>query len=358
MSSGRNVTAVVLSFNRASALDHVLGLLEALPFEEVILVDNASTDDSVSVALRRGGRVRLLGLEENIGIAARNIGVRAARTELVVLLDDDSYPLPGAVEALSGAFEGRPRLGVVGGYVEQVDLDGRVTGGLVHAFDWFLGRRRHDGRPDGTAAFFFPEGAAMVRRSAFLEVGGFFEPGFLTVEGLDLTTRLVAAGHDVRYLAAARFHHLAAKEGRTPSPLSLRYKVRNQIWYFWLRFPASMAVRRIPAYLAFDLVEAAYRGNLGAWTGGIADAWRQRGRVRHERRPLPRAALRRAELDRGRLHLRLLPVLGRAWLSRRARRGPESVKATPDPQTLDGCGPHRRGQQHRRDRPDAPRGRA
>jgi GT2 family glycosyltransferase len=310
----------VLSFNRASALDHVLDLLERLPLEEVIVVDNASTGDSVAVARRHGDRVRVLQLDENVGIAARNIAVRAAGTELVVLLDDDSYPLPGAIQALRAAFEQRPRLAVVGGYVEQVDLEGRVAGGLVHAFDWFLGRRKSDDRPDGTAAFFFPEGAAMVRRSAFLEVGGFFEPGFLTVAELDLTTRLVGAGYDVRYLAAARFHHLAAQEGRTPGALSLRYKVRNQIWYFWLRFPISMAARRIPAYLAFDLVEAVYRRQVGAWAGGISDAWRQRGRVRHERRPLPRPALRRAELDRGRLHLRLLPVLGRAWLSRRLAR--------------------------------------
>lgn len=331
MSSPEAVTAVVLSFNRLEALEHVLDLLAKLPFEEVIVVDNASSDGSAAMVDSRPGSVRLIALEDNIGVAARNVALRAARTELVVMLDDDSYPLPGAVEALRRAFEGRPDLAVVGGFIDQVTTEGVSTGGMVHAFDWFLGRRREDGGPGGNEAFFFPEGGAMVRRSPFLEVGGFFEPGFLTMTEVDVTTRLVGAGYDVRYLPRARFHHLVAEEGRTPGPLSLRYKVRNQIWYFWLRFPASMAARRIPAYLAFDLVEAVYRGTIGAWAGGIVDAWRQRDRVRHLRRPLPRVALRRAELDRGRLHLRLLPVLLRAWVTKRltARRGNRGGAADP-----------------------------
>jgi GT2 family glycosyltransferase len=312
--SEEGVTASILSFNRPRTLDHVLSVLHELPLEEVIVVDTSHGDDCLQVGRTHGARVIAL---DDIGVAARNVSVREARTELVMLLDDDSYPLPGTTERLRAAFEERPRLGVVGGYVHQPLAEGE-SDGMVHAFDWFLDGR-DAGMRSGAPAVFFPEGACMVRRSAFLEVGGFFAPGFLTVTELDLATRLIGCGWDVRYVRDARFHHLVSQEGRTPSPRSHRYKVRNEIWYFWLRFPRGLAVRRILAYLAFDLIEALYRGFPGAWLGGVADAWRQRDSIAGHRAPLPRAALRRAEMDRGRRHLRLLALVARVWLRRRLR---------------------------------------
>jgi GT2 family glycosyltransferase len=145
----------------------------------------------------------------------------------------------------------------------------------------------------------------MVRRDAFLDAGGFFGPYFFTVSEVDLATRLIGRGWDVRYLPAAAFEHRKALGGRA-SGRTLRLRVRNQVWYFCLRFPAAVAARRIPAYLVFDLIECVYRGVPSAWAGGIADAWRQRDRVRGHRDPLPRRAVRRAELNRGRMHIRLL----------------------------------------------------
>lgn len=315
VSSEKGVSAAILSFNRPRTLDRVLSALDDLPFEEVIVVDSSDGDACLEIARARGARAFKL---PNIGVAARNLSVEEARTELVVLLDDDSYPLPGTVERLREAFRDRPRLAVAGGYVHEPLAEGEA--GMVHTFEWFLAGEGADS-PAGTPAVFFPEGACMVRRSAFLEVGGFFAPGFLTVTELDLSTRLIGAGWDVRYLAGAWFHHLVAQEGRTPSPTSHRFKVRNEIWYFWLRFPASMAARRIPAYLAFDLIEALYRGFPAAWLGGIVDAWRHRDAIAGHRAPLRRAALRRAEMDRGRRHLRLLARVARVWIGRRLRSG-------------------------------------
>src|SRR5439155_17952374 len=101
----------------------------------------------------------------------------------------------------------------------------------VGTFDWFL-RAGHRGPvpPEGVDSFFFPEGACMVRREAFLAVGGFFEPFFFGVSEVDLATRLLGAGWHVRYLPRAAFDHLKADEGRTPSESLYRLRVRNQSW--------------------------------------------------------------------------------------------------------------------------------
>ena len=129
----------------------------------------------------------------------------------------------------------------------------------------------------------------MLRRSAYLEVGGFFEPYFYLSSEIDLATRLLEAGWDVRYVPHAQFDHMKAQSGRS-SDRALYFRIRNHLWYLWLRFPASVALLRSAGYLLFDLIDATH----------------QRELVRGARRPVPREIRRRAELNRGRTHVRLL----------------------------------------------------
>jgi len=305
---------VILAFNRADDVEHTLDRLAAEPLHEVIVVDSGDDDTSDRVRAR-GGNVRLLEAPD-IGAAARNLGAEVAQGELLLMLDDDSYPRPGCVDTLRDAFARSPDLGLAAGLVLEVDREGRVThSDEVGTFDWFL-RAGHRGPvpPGGVPTFFFPEGGCMVRRDAFLAAGGFFAPYFFTVSEVDVATRLIGGGWDVRYLPSAVFEHRKAPGGRADAR-TMRLRVRNQLWYFWLRFPPAVAVRRIPAYLLFDLIECVYRGVPGAWAAAIAEAWRDRARVRPFRDPLPRAAIRRAEMRRGRMHLELLAHMARRRLT-------------------------------------------
>jgi GT2 family glycosyltransferase len=138
---------------------------------------------------------------------------------------------------------------------------------------------------------------------------------------IDLSTRLLALGWDVRYLPTARFEHLRDQSGPVARLLFRRYRIRNQIWYFWLHFPTRLAIRRIPAYLAFDLIESVYYDGGRSWITGVLEAWSLRGSLRGARQPLERSVLRRAELNRGRLHVRLLTEMARSRLPGLARVG-------------------------------------
>jgi N-acetylglucosaminyl-diphospho-decaprenol L-rhamnosyltransferase len=305
--AGRSsVSAVLLAMRRSPVLDHVLDRLAELPVDEVLVVHNAPPDRSF-LADRSDPRLRVVPAGDNVGVAGRNLGAQAATGDYLLMLDDDSYPLPGAVEVLSDALSRDPRLAAVGGLVRTVDQDGRVVRhDEVGGFDWLLRAGRNGVGPEGLPAFWFPEGGVMLRRSAYLQVGGFFEPFFFTWSEIDLATRLLQAGWDVRYLPGASFDHVKPQPEGPVSSWVLQHRVRNQLWYFWLRFPASVAARRMPAYLLFDLIECTYRRVPGAWARGIAEAWRERDRVRAFRDPMPRALLPRAEMNRGRMHLRLL----------------------------------------------------
>ena len=300
---------MIVTFRRPGSLASVLERLRQLPIDEVIVVDNAADPGTAGVIERSGSQARLVTSDENLGEAGRNPGALEARGDLLLMLDDDSYPLPGAVERLVAAFQAMPRLGAAGGMVYDVDARGDVVRSTeLGTFDWYLrGGRTGDGPVEGLPAFFFPEGASMIRREAYLEAGGFFPPYLLgRVMGLDLSARLLARGWDVRYVPDAGFHHSKDQSGRPSTALALRRGVRNQLWYLWLRLPGPVAARRIPAYLVYDLIECVYHGAPSAWMGGILDAWRDRDAVRPHRDPVPGHLVARVEMNRGRMHARQL----------------------------------------------------
>ena len=300
------VSAVIITRNRRQALATVLDRLEALPIDEIVVVDNGSSDGTRE-ALRARAGVRVVNPGRNLGIGGRNAGAREARGEFLLMLDDDSYPLPAAVETLLGAFRSNPRLGVVGGLVRDVDAAGRVLRqDQLGTFDWWLrAGNSGDPPPSGFPAYFFPEGASMFRKAAYDDVGGFFEPYFFHGEGIDLATRLIARDWDVCYLPTAVFDHLK-DPGRESTDVALYYRIRNNLWYLWLHLPPAVALRRTFGYLAFDLGEAIYRGTPSAWGRAVRDAWRLRHLVRDARAPLSPELARRAELNRGRMHVRLV----------------------------------------------------
>lgn len=305
------VSAVILAHNRRDAIATVLDRLRGEPIDEVIIVDSGSSDGTPDVARAHDSKPVVIEAGANVAIAGRNMGARAASSEFLLILDDDAYPLPGAVDALLAAFRDNPRLAIAGGFVRDVDGAGGpvVRQHEVGTFDWWLRGGRRLGTPtppEGWPCIFFPEGACLVRRSAFFEVGGFFEPYWFGSSEVDLSTRLFAKGWDVRYFPTAVFDHMKEQSGRIHGGPTRRLRVRNQIWYFALRFPATMAIRRVPAYLLWDLIECAWAHALRDWVGGIRAAWTERAAVRGMREPLPREVLRRAELNRGRLHMRLL----------------------------------------------------
>lgn len=300
------VTAVLLSFNRRETIVRVLDELDAQGCADEVIVVDASSDGTADMLRARGGVVVLE--PGDLGAAGRNHGAAAATHELILFIDDDSYPEPGAVEELVAAFEANPRLGVAGGLIRNIDEDGRVLiDDQPGSFDWFLRSGRRDDPPEGIEAYFFAEGGCMVRRDAFLAVGGFYAPYFFTLSEIDATMRLAGAGWETRYFPRAPFAHIkppGSAEGDHSRMLRLR--TRNDLWHFWLRYPPAMAIPRMAGYLVFDLIECVYRGHLGSWTAGVRDAWRLRATVAPDRRPLPRAVLRATERNRGRMHVALL----------------------------------------------------
>ena len=318
---GPTISAVVLAHNRRDAVARNLHHLKELPVNEVIVVDNASTDGTADVVNGTDDpRVRLVRSETNLGVGGRNLGVAASSCDLLLLVDDDSFPLPGAIEKLVAAITASDRVGVVGGFIHDKDRTGApLEPGAVGTFDWWLraGATGPAG-PSGFPSTYFPECGCLIRRDAYLDAGGFFEPYFFHISEPDLAIRMLAKGWDVRYLPEAEFEHAKEPRGGEYVSRNLRFRVRNRLWFCWRHYPADVALRRALGFALLDIAEAIWLRAPAAFVGGAAAAWRERDAVRGTRRPIARQLVGRADLGTGRMQARFLAwMIARKLLRRR-----------------------------------------
>lgn len=169
MSGG--VSVVIPAYNAARWLEETLegALSQTLPADEIIVVDDGSTDSTPEIVRGYGERVVLLQ-QENAGVAAaRNNGVRHTSGRLLAFLDADDVWLPRKLEHQVERFEAEPDLGLVYVGIEEVDGDGRTLGVVIEGREGWLGDDFLLARPVTVGG----GSGAMVRRDLFEEVGGF-----------------------------------------------------------------------------------------------------------------------------------------------------------------------------------------
>ena len=276
------VTVVLITWQRREeALLAVRRLLELPERPRVIVLDNGSTDgtaDALRARHPRGtagaDRLDVVVLPENQGAVARNTGVASASTPYVAFCDDDTWWDPGSLRRAADVLDADPRVAVLtarilvepGGVEDDIVLELRESP-----------VRGAPGLP-GPALGSFLAGASVVRRDAFLEVGGFSKRLWLGGEEELLAADLAAAGWELCYLEDLQVHHQASV--LRESTRRRRHGIRNTLWFTWLRRPAPAALRRTR-----DLLGSLPRDRTSAL--GVLDAVAGLPWLVRERRVLP-----------------------------------------------------------------------
>ena len=164
------LTVVVLTHNRVYEALRTIGYLMRLAENPaIIVVDNASSDGTAACIARQFPTVQILRMDVNIGAAARNAGIRHATTEYVALCDDDTWWTDGSLACAADVMDRHPRVAIV---------TARILVGPDQREDPTCRAMAHSPLPSsldspGPAILGFLAGASMIRRSAFLQVGGF-----------------------------------------------------------------------------------------------------------------------------------------------------------------------------------------
>ncbi len=181
---------------------------------EIIAVDNGSADGSADWIIANEPEVRLLRHQYNLGFGGGcNRGLRAAQSELLILLNQDAQVYPGWLQALEETFE-NPRIGIAGCKIFYPD--GKT---LQHAgawIEWPMGYGRHFGHGEADADAWdvakpveWVTGAAFaIRRATYVATGELdeeFWPGYF--EDVDYCLRAKVQGFETWYAPAAMLKH-------------------------------------------------------------------------------------------------------------------------------------------------------
>jgi GT2 family glycosyltransferase len=231
------VTVVVVTRNRCDQLRTCLAALVSLPDRPgVIVVDNASTDDTSTMVRLHFPEVRIIRLERNAGATGRNLGVASATTDVVAFTDDDSRWEPGSLRRANELFHGYPRLGLIAART-LVGSDQRVD--PVSAFMQTAPLGRDHDLP-GPSVLGFLACSAVVRRAAFLAVDGFDPITFFMGEEARVAYDLAEAGWGLAYCSDVVALHDPVPGYR---PDRVRLADRNRALTSWMRRPVSVALR-------------------------------------------------------------------------------------------------------------------
>ena len=290
------VAAVVVTWNSSAWVTGCLRALHAQtrPPDEVVVVDNASTDRSANLAREEGARV--LVLPDNLGFCgANNRGIAATEAPLVLLLNPDTALAPDFLEKLVPVFDDG---GVGAACGKLLRWDGRTLDSAGQTLGW--SRRPVDrgyGTPDrgrydlAEDVFSACGAAALYRREALASVAGpggdVFDPRFFAFyEDLDLAWRLKRAGWRVAYRPEARGRHARGATAGTPgvrrrfqallhrSP-EVRFHVVKNRWLTLLRNEtAGGFLLHLPWILARDAVTLALLA--GTSPSVLGRLWRAR----------------------------------------------------------------------------------
>ena len=225
---GRKASVVIVTWNSSEVLQSCLESIATQDYEpkpDVIVADNASLDDTASIAKTFGGRVQLIELDRNLGFAAaNNLAAKEATGDRLLFLNPDTRLVRGdTLRALLSVLDD-PSIGLAGPGLLNLDGTRQLSAASFPTATRALvvGAGLHRVLPDSLRARFspvtwsqaWPEDTDWLRGAAlaipavlFHRLGGFSERTFMYGEDLDLAYRVRLAGYRVRYDPRAEILH-------------------------------------------------------------------------------------------------------------------------------------------------------
>ena len=245
-----DLSIVILTWNTkplvVDCLGSIYGNVRGISFE-VILVVNGSTDGTQAAVRDRYPQVMMIENAVNVGFTrGNNMGIRETAGRHVLLLNDDTIVLPGALEGMVHVLDGRPDVGAVG--PQLLGKDGAKQN-AIHAFPSLLTelvppfllellfpgrfpskRISHEGPVEVPAVL----GAAMTIRREALDRVGLLDEGFFSyLEETDWLLRAKRAGYKTVFLPESSIHHIHGASSKKKFPGPSRVEFHRSLYRFF-----------------------------------------------------------------------------------------------------------------------------
>lgn len=267
---------VIVTRNREKSLLRTLYQLSSLEDEyPIVVVDNASEDDTVRVVRNLFPKITLIALGENHGAVARNLGVECVDQPYIAFSDDDSWWASGALSRAVEMFDYHPKMGLIMSKI-LIEPGGR--------YDPCCQSMEESPLPNllglpGFPVLGFIACGAIVRRSAFWSAGGFNHNFGTRGEEELLAVDMAKNGWGLAYIPSLVSHHYPTK-APAKNPMKVQ-EIRNNLWTCWMRRSPSNVLKVTGRYVRDAFRDADARAGVTTALQGASWAIRKRD-------PLPR----------------------------------------------------------------------
>lgn len=277
------LSIVILNWNGSRMLKAYLPsvLKHSLCVEgvEVVVADNASTDDSLALLQRDFPEVRLIRLDRNYGFAeGYNRALRQVESPYSLLLNSDVEPAAGWLPPLLDFMEAHPEVSACQPKVRSLKQPdffefAGACGGWIDAYGYPFCRGRvmdgveeDRGQYDTVQEVFWATGAALLLRTAdFAALGGFDARFFAHMEEIDFCWRLNSRGKRVACVPQSTVFHLGGGTLNKSNPRKTFLNFRNNLWMLYKNLPESRLRPVLRVRLVLDYVAALAFLMQGKW---------------------------------------------------------------------------------------------
>lgn len=236
------VSVISINYNAPEVTAEMIRSFDKVtwPNYEIIIVDNASTKGNVDVLKDEFPFIYLIKSKENLGFAGgNNLGIRKAKGEYILLLNNDTEVDPGFMEPLIEKFRSDPAIGAVSPRIyyhhtpNMLQFAGisDINKYTTRSTGWGF-RKIDNGQFNEDRESFFAHGAAMmVPRKVIEDIGLMCEIFFLYYEEMDWGYRIRKGGYKIYYVNNSVIYHKESVATGRDSPLKIYYMNRARIIY-------------------------------------------------------------------------------------------------------------------------------
>lgn len=275
MKSAPHVAIVLLNFNGKQYLETYLPFLYLLTYSNysIVVVDNASTDDSIDWLKEHYPFVQIIGNKENYGFAqGYNEGLRSIKSQYYLLLNTDVEVTPSFLEPMVALLEKNAQTAVcqpkVLSYTDRNVFEyAGAAGGMIDKLGYPFARGRlfftceeDRNQYDDEIEIFWASGACfLIKSECFWEADGFYNYFFMQAEELDLCWRLKQKGYKIMYTSKSKVYHVGGAHLSYDNPRKNLLNFRNNWIMMYRNMPSSYFwLYVVPVRTSLDILASFY----------------------------------------------------------------------------------------------------